>query len=137
MLNATGDDDGLFHAGPARGAPPRNVRLAADDFLLDHLGGGFDLLLVATGGAVPAPLRAVVDAVRARGVAVRITAIGATGVDGADQCFADADGHLRARWGLAAAGAAYLLRPDQHVCARWLTLDATRLQAAFAAALPQ
>ena len=35
------------------------------------------------------------------------------------------------------AGAAYLLRPDQHVCARWLTLDAARLQAAFAQALPQ
>ena len=34
-------------------------------------------------------------------------------------------------------GTVVLLRPDQHVCARWLTLDATRLQAAFDAALPQ
>ena len=30
-----------------------------------------------------------------------------------------------------------LLRPDQHICARWLTLDATRLQAALHIALPQ
>jgi 3-(3-hydroxy-phenyl)propionate hydroxylase len=35
-----------------------------------------------------------------------------------------------------AHGAAYLLRPDQHVCARWLALDAERLQTALATALP-
>ncbi|MDI3511956.1 MAG: 3-(3-hydroxy-phenyl)propionate hydroxylase, partial [Betaproteobacteria bacterium] len=40
-------------------------------------------------------------------------------------------------YGVRASGAAYLLRPDQHVCARWLTLDAHRLQAALTAALPQ
>ena len=34
-------------------------------------------------------------------------------------------------------GAGYLMRPDQHVCARWLTLDAVRLQAALNCALPQ
>jgi 3-(3-hydroxy-phenyl)propionate hydroxylase len=58
-------------------------------------------------------------------------------VDGADLTLADADGHFRQRYGVQASGAAYLLRPDQHVCARWLTLDATRLQAAFHIALPQ
>jgi 3-(3-hydroxy-phenyl)propionate hydroxylase len=49
----------------------------------------------------------------------------------------DADGHLRQRYGVAANGGAYLLRPDQHVCARWITLDATRLQAALTNALLQ
>ena len=44
MLNSRGDDNALFTAGLAHGAPPQNVRLAADDFLLDHLGGGFDLI---------------------------------------------------------------------------------------------
>ena len=52
----------------------------------------------------------------------------------ADLTLADADGHFRRRYGVQASGAAYLLRPDQHVCARWLTLDATRLQAALNAA---
>mgnify|MGYP006146753871 CR=1 FL=1 len=49
----------------------------------------------------------------------------------------DADGHLRQRYGVPAHGGAYLLRPDQHICARWLTLDATRLQAALNNALPR
>lgn len=137
-LNARGDDDALFTAGPARGAPPRNIRLAPDDHLLDHLGGGFELMLVCDEAGVPEPLREVVAEQRARGVPVRVTTIGAAGpVDGADQTFADAQGHLRERYGLPATGAAYLLRPDQHVCARWLTLDATRLRAAFAVALPR
>jgi 3-(3-hydroxy-phenyl)propionate hydroxylase len=75
---------------------------------------------------------------RARGVPLRILAIGASQpVQGADVTLADADGHFRQRYGVPASGAAYLLRPDQHVCARWLTLDAARLQAALDAALPQ
>jgi 3-(3-hydroxy-phenyl)propionate hydroxylase len=40
-------------------------------------------------------------------------------------------GRVRARYGVLAGGAAYLLRPDQHVCARWMSLDATRLRAAL------
>ncbi len=138
MLNSRGDDNALFSAGPAHGAPPQNIRLAADDFLLDHLGGGFDLLYFTEADAIPATLMEVVDAARARGMALRVTAVGATQpVAGADQTFADADGHFRARYGVRASGAAYLLRPDQHVCARWLTLDAVRLQAALNTALPQ
>jgi 3-(3-hydroxy-phenyl)propionate hydroxylase len=83
-------------------------------------------------------LLAVVDGVRARGVALRVVAIGASQpVAGADLTLGDVDGHFRQRYGVQASGAAYLLRPDQHVCARWLTLDATRLQAAFNTALPQ
>lgn len=138
MLNSRGDDNALFTDGPAHGAPPRNIRLGANDFLLDHLGGGFDLIYFTTGDAMPAPLLDVVNAARANGVALRITAVGAAQpVAGADQTFADADGHFRQRYGVQADGAAYLLRPDQHVCARWLTLDAVRLQAALNAALPQ
>ena len=138
MLNSPGDDNALFTAGPAHGAPPQNVRLGADDFLLDHLGGGFDLLYCTDAASLPQPLQDVIAEVRGRGVPVRVTAVGsATPVQGADQTFADADGHFRQRYGISASGGAYLLRPDQHVCARWLTLDATRLQAAFHQALPQ
>ena len=137
MLNARDDDDSQFSAGPAPGAPPRNVRLADGNHLLDHLGGGFDLLLFTQASAVPAALLEAVHDARARGVVLRISAIGAAAVAGADQCFADADGHVRACHGVPAAGGAYLLRPDQHVCARWLHLDAGRLRAALTTALPR
>jgi 3-(3-hydroxy-phenyl)propionate hydroxylase len=138
VLNSQGDDNALFRSGPAHGAPPQNIRLAPNDFLLDHLGGGFDLLYFTDAAALPEPMQQVLAATRARGVPIRVIAVGASGpVAGADLTLADADGHFRQRYGVQASGAAYLLRPDQHVCARWLTLDATRLQAALNIALPQ
>jgi 3-(3-hydroxy-phenyl)propionate hydroxylase len=57
-------------------------------------------------------------------------------VRGARLTFPDADGHLRQRYGITAHGGAYLLRPDQHICARWRQLDAARLQATLSAILP-
>lgn len=138
-LNSMGDDNLLFKAGPAHGAPPLNVRFAPDSYLLDHLGGGFDLLYFTSGKAIPAELQAVVAGIRARGVAVRLIAVSshaAGAIEGADLVLDDTEGRCRARYGVMADGAAYLLRPDQHVCARWMALDANRLQAAFKAALP-
>ncbi|MBE7939893.1 MULTISPECIES: FAD-dependent monooxygenase [Ramlibacter] len=137
-LNSPGDDNALFRCGPAHGAPPQDVRLGPDDHLLDHLGPGFTLLYAAAGEALPAALRDALATQRARGVPLKVIAVGQPGpVAGADACVADAQGRLRERYGMATPGAAYLLRPDQHVCARWVTLDAQRLAAAFVAALPQ
>jgi 3-(3-hydroxy-phenyl)propionate hydroxylase len=138
MLNCPGDDNALFQAGPAHGAPPQNVRLGVNDFLLDHLGGGFDLLYFTQDTALPESLSTAIRAQCQSGVPLRIIAIGAAQtVRGADVTLPDAEGRCRARYGVPASGAAYLLRPDQHVCARWLTLDASRLQAALRYALPQ
>ena len=137
VLNAAGDDDASFAAGPAHGAPPKDVRLGGDEHLLDHLDTCFTLLVRVEGEALPAPLRDAVGSLRARGVPLRVLAVGAaSAVQGADRTLADADGHLRRAWGLAGPGAAYLLRPDQHVCARWHEVDAGRLAAAFQAVLP-
>ena len=136
-LNSAGDDNALFTSGPAHGAPPQNVCLGPNNYLLDHLGGGFDLLYFTDEPEIPDTLMAVVRATRETGVSLRVLAVGADHpVQGADGHLADADGRLRRRYGIAAHGGAYLLRPDQHVCARWLTLDATRLQAALRTALP-
>ncbi len=136
-LNSPGDDNALFKAGPGRGAPPQNVRLGPDDYLLDHLGHAFHLLCFTDAAALPEALRAEVDAARSRGLPLRVLAIGAAQpVAGADATLADASGRLRERYGVAARGAAYLLRPDQHVCARWMALDAERLRAALDHAIP-
>ncbi len=135
-LNATGDDNLLFRAGPALGAPPQNVRLGANDYLLDHVGPGFTLLYAAGPAGLPATLREVTDAARAKGVPLKVIAVGSSSaVDGADLTLPDTEGRLRRRYGMQANASAYLLRPDQHVCARWITVDATRLGAALDKAL--
>jgi 3-(3-hydroxy-phenyl)propionate hydroxylase len=131
-LNAAGDDNLLFKTGPANGAPPQNVQLGADDYLLDHIDHAVTLLYFTQGPAVPPALLAEVAACRQRGVPVRVVAVGASQpVAGAELTLSDAQGRVRARYGVLAGGAAYLLRPDQHVCARWMSLDATRLRAAL------
>ena len=136
-LNCAADDDRLFGTGPAHGAAPLKVRLGHDNVLLGDLGDGFDLLYFSAAAAVPPALQQVLDGARASGLPIRLTTIGSAGpVARADQTLADADGHLRQRDGVQHRGAADLLRPDQHVCARWLTLGACRLQAALATALP-
>jgi 3-(3-hydroxy-phenyl)propionate hydroxylase len=137
-LNSPGDDSALFRSGPADGAPPKDVRLGSDDHLIDRLGTGFTLLYAVDTGALPEALQDCIAGLRARKIPLKVIAVGsASPVQGADEVIADANEHLRHTYGMPAAGAAYLLRPDQHVCARWLTLDATRLQAAFARALTQ
>ncbi|MFM1924352.1 MAG: hypothetical protein RIT44_158 [Pseudomonadota bacterium] len=137
-LNCQQDDNALFQNGPAHGAPPQNVRLGDDDYLLDHLGGGFDLLYFTQAAELPASLQTVLANARAKGVRIRVTAVGAGhAVAGCDQTLPDAAGDLRQRYGMAVEGAAYLLRPDQHICARWLSLEAPALQAALVNALPQ
>lgn len=134
QLNCPGDDNARFAQGLAHGAPPQNVRLGPDSFLLDHIGGTFDLLYFSEAQALPADVRAAAAALRDQGVPLRITAIrqhGSAAVQGADHTLLDPEARVAARYGVHNEGAAYLLRPDQHVCARWLTLDGTRLRAAL------
>jgi 3-(3-hydroxy-phenyl)propionate hydroxylase len=133
-LNSAGDDNALFQAGPGQGAPPGNVRLGPDTFLLDHLGTHFTLLCAPAAGLLPEALLAEAQRARAQGLPLKMIAVGVDQpVAGADLTLPDTDGRLRERYALRAGGA-YLLRPDQHVCARWMTLDATRLRAALQAA---
>ena len=87
---------------------------------------------------MPADVVESVQQAQGQGVSLRIIAIGAaSAVTGADQTLPDVQGRCRLRYGVPADGAAYLLRPDQHICARWLKLDAARLQDALTTALPQ
>ena len=105
-LNAADDDSAQFTAGcPANGAPLPNVRLADGDFLLDHLPARFTLI-------------------------VR---------DDADDDMPSLPtlhlpSHAAKRLGLPSKTAALLVRPDQHVCARWLHVTPQRVQAALARA---
>lgn len=104
--------------GPARSRPGSvcpDVALA-EGFLLDRLGGGFTLLTI--GAEAP-------DSLTEAGIGVRRLALN------------EADGPLRERYLGEAAAAVYLIRPDQHVAARWPAYDETALRAAIRRATGQ
>jgi 3-(3-hydroxy-phenyl)propionate hydroxylase len=100
-----------FAGATAPGAPCADAPIEADsgaDWLLRRLGGGFTLLYFTKPGErrprlpkTRLPLRLLV----------------------AGEDFRDPDGFVAARYD-ARPGTAYLIRPDQHVAARWRRLDA-------------
>ncbi|KPP86297.1 MAG: 3-(3-hydroxy-phenyl)propionate hydroxylase MhpA [Rhodobacteraceae bacterium HLUCCA08] len=111
-LSLTGVD-GL--GGPDRtrpGSPCPDAPLG-DGFLLPRLGGDFVILAIDA----EAPETMTQDGVTARRLAVSAAQ--------------DPSGALAARYLGAAPGAVYLIRPDQHVVARWAQYDETALRAAL------
>ena len=85
-------------------------------WLLDHIGGRFDLLLFDGDEATARDLEI------ALGDDVRVVRLSSSGA--ARGQLIDFEGHAEHRYD-AQPGTAYLLRPDQHVAARWrsVTLD--------------
>ena len=116
-LNALDDDNELFDTGPARGETMGNVKLGDGDYLMDHFPNGYLLLVSGAMNALAADVVRVLDDFRASGHQIEVQQMRHEAV--------------KASYGATATPAAYLFRPDQHVCARWLTLDATRLQSAL------
>ena len=112
-LSLNGPD--ALDGGPARsrvGSPCPDAPLD-DGFLLDRLGNSFTILTIDA----DAP-----DGIEEDGVAARRVA-----VSSAD----DPDGSLAERYLGKARSAVYLIRPDQHVAARWYTFDEAALRAAL------
>jgi 3-(3-hydroxy-phenyl)propionate hydroxylase len=104
------DADGLpTRSRPGSPAPDAPVK---EGWLLDRLGGRFQLVTIDT----DAP-----DEIEAGGIRVERLALSARD---------DPSGALGARYLGEAPGAVYLMRPDQHVAARWTTFDADAVKAA-------
>jgi 3-(3-hydroxy-phenyl)propionate hydroxylase len=113
---------------PAADAPVRGPVDGADgEWLLGYLGGTFTLLGFA-------------DAVGPHGVAslardripCKVVVVGSKPVPGAT-ALDDVEGLAVQRYD-ARPGTVYLLRPDQHVCARWREFDLPSVRAALARA---
>jgi 3-(3-hydroxy-phenyl)propionate hydroxylase len=115
-----------------------------DAWLLDQVGKGFQLLLFVDAAPTPdvlaqwldvsvpcgsVPLRAN-ESVRVTPLIVTSSPLNIPGVS----TIVDTQGLVGKRYD-ARPGTAYLLRPDQHVVARWRQLDIAQLQAALARAL--
>lgn len=111
-----GDFAGPLRPGsPAADAPVRH--LGRPSWLLEHLGEGF--VLLQFGADAPG------EAVRSGDVVAHPLIVG--------RDIEDAQGLLAQRYD-ARPGTVYLIRPDQHVAARWRAFDAPRIEAAIARA---
>jgi 3-(3-hydroxy-phenyl)propionate hydroxylase len=126
----TADVQGEVFSGamvPGACAADAPVAGSHGDWLLAQLDGGFTLL--AFGAAVPT---AAVAALGGDPIACAVVQVGGEAARGV--CLIeDKDGLIAQRYD-ARANTCYLLRPDQHVCARWRTFDLALVRAAIARA---
>lgn len=138
-LNSFPVEDAAFSGGPACGAPIVNVKLGADDYLFDRLQSGFHLFVFAEPGSGVSAATAEVLRRAATAdvpvVRVLITPAASGPVEaGAAVVIRDPGGAVARRYA-ASPGTAYLVRPDMHVCARWLAPRPEQVVTAVATAL--
>ena len=128
----TADRDGDFDVGagamvPGAAAVDAPVSGPHGEWLLGYLGGTFTLLVF--GDAVSASdARNLADAA----IACRVVQVG--GSERADATMVDDIEGIVAKRYDGRAGTCYLVRPDQHVCARWRAFDLLTVRAAIARA---
>jgi len=135
-LNTADDAEWAGMMGP--GAPMDDAPVQAggtDGWLLDRVGNRFQLLMFTQD-----PSRVDMAALRALsagpiGVApLLVTPAGAAaGMAAGADTVADAEGLFARRYD-ARDGSIWLVRPDQHICARWRSFDPSRVRAALARA---
>lgn len=132
-------DADAFEGNMVPGAPMDDapVQVAGlDAWLLDQVGQGFALLLFAD-AAPSSEVLAQLQSLRTGQLPVTplIVASRPLGVPGV-KVVVDAQGLMAKRYD-GQSGTTYLLRPDQHVAARWRQLDAAKIQQAVARATCQ
>ncbi len=133
-LTSCADRDREFQCGPAAGAPLMNHRIGNGDFLLDHLGLGFTGLYFSAAGNVNATTAALFAELDVGSERFTPLVIARAPAHNAPMRIADPDGSLARAFG-AQDGTFYLVRPDRHVCGRWLALHADEVGLAFRTAL--
>jgi len=132
-------DEDAFEGAMVPGAPCTDapVRVAGQDgWLLERVRDGFTLLHFSNGTEIPAERLRAFQALGQGAIPVRTVIVEPRGVtprnlDGL--LVLGEDGLVSQRFD-ARPGTTCLLRPDQHVCARWRAFDAARVQAALARA---
>ncbi|MEJ7929660.1 FAD-dependent oxidoreductase [Ramlibacter sp. AN1015] len=123
----------MVPGAPMADAPVRED--GRDGWLLGALGGRFTLLVFAPEAAALGPSKRDAFATLAHGaIPVESVVVTPTGGERSGiRVLQDTQGLAAQRYD-AAAGAVYLIRPDQHVAARWREFDAGRVRAALARA---
>lgn len=132
-------DEDAFEGTMVPGAPCTDapVRVSGrEGWLLEQVRGGFTLLHFGNGAELPAERLHASQMLRGQAVPVHPVIVEPRGVkprsvDGI--LVLEEDGLVTQRFD-ACPGTTYLLRPDQHVCARWRSFDLGKVQAALARA---
>jgi 3-(3-hydroxy-phenyl)propionate hydroxylase len=138
VLNTPDTDEfagNMVPGAPLDDAPVRDGNRAG--WLLDHLGGRFQLLLYVDDASTPraGDLTRLLSHPTATTPRIEPIVIAARpGSSGAAKVLHDAKGRFAQRYD-ARDGSAYLVRPDQHVAARWRSVDAAKVRAALARAV--
>ena len=139
-LNSFPEDDARFDGGVACGQSACNVKLDDGSYLLSHMRAGFHLICFSEGGAEDQELPRLLAAARQANipvVTIRISRSSPQARPGdADIVLHDSNGRIAKKYA-AIPGAAYLLRPDLHVCARWRQANADKFNAALRVASGQ
>ncbi|MCA7083512.1 FAD-dependent oxidoreductase [Cupriavidus sp. DB3] len=133
-------DTDAFAGAMIPGAPCAEAPVEADgaeDWLLSQLHGGFSLLVYGHPDDLDAEADRQIAALRGQAGAPRMLFVAPDGHRAARTSdiavVRDRDGIVAQRYD-AVPGTAYLIRPDQHVCARWRAVDAGRVMEAMARA---
>jgi 3-(3-hydroxy-phenyl)propionate hydroxylase len=132
-------DADVFAGQMVPGAPMDDAPVQVDGrdaWLLDHVGQGFQCLLFAD-AAPDAQALAALQTLQQGAVPVSTVIVSKQNLSVPGfAVLVDAQGLMAKRYD-AQAGTAYLLRPDQHVVARWRQLQPAAVQAAVARAIGQ
>ena len=119
----------MVPGAPAVDAPLRR-RSGESTWLLRELGADFTALVVLGSGSNQDPPSApIVEALQMPNEALpllKVIVVAATAQTAGDAELVDATGALRQRYDLHAGGVV-LFRPDQHVCARWASVEPDRV----------
>ncbi|MGO2006568.1 FAD-dependent oxidoreductase [Vreelandella alkaliphila] len=139
-LNTPDVDGGPSELRPGSSAKDAPIRLGEQSaWLLNQLGNGFVLLLDGRidDGHATAPLRELSELLD-RHTDLRLVVVGPApdefGALPRTTVIDDTEGLVTQRYGLKAGGG-YLIRPDQHVAARWHTVTAHQVEGALYRAL--
>lgn len=116
--------------------------VTGEPWLLPRLGDQFVALIFGAPAGLDAATRSALQALQQGAVPLRLVFVTDAAIAASADPWPgatvvrDVEG-LAARRYDARAGTCYLIRPDQHVCARWRTVDAARIGAALDRAIGQ
>lgn len=130
-LNSFEEENNRSDRGIANGSPVKNIKLGDEDYLMDHMQASFYLFCFTGEGEIDKSLIHMKNEIQGRGIPFEVLSItpASTSVEGVAHIH-DPDCKCRDVYATDEFSY-YLVRPDQHVCARWQKVNAVDLEKAI------